>query len=361
MLWGMNPTSAPFIDQLSVYTLPDLVAAVPALLGFHPVDSLVLIGLDVVEGRRRIAFVARADLPGADPPPPDADELAGYLVSQDCAEAVLLVVGGEPGPSSGGPPHPHLIEQVGDACDAAGLVVRASLWASAIAKGQSWRCYDSCACAGAGALPDPAATLLAAATVAAGRTIYPNRSGLEELVAEGDPATLADRARLLNARIDQIIADGGVGAPGGSSALALVEQWVAWSVAGEPRLADADVVELCLALSDPNVRDACFAFTLDERAQAAERLWLALLAGSPAPEAAEPAVLLAFCALARYDGGLTGVALQRAQQAWPGHRLSIVFDHALRAGYAPEQIVAWCIEGAQRAMDLLHTPVDPDK
>jgi len=352
----MNPTPAPFTHQLRLHTLSDLVAVLPALLGFHPVDSLVLIGLDGVEGSRRIAYVARADLPGADPPPPEADELVGCLVNQDCADAVLVVVGGVPGPSPDELPHSRLVEQVRDGCTAAGLVVRAALWTSEVAKGRQWRCYDSCSCVGA--LPDPACTELAAATVAAGRTIYSDRSELEKLVAEGDPDTLARMALLLNARIDQVISDGGSGAPGGSSAFALVELWVARSAEITPRLADTDVVELCLALSDPNVRDACFAFALDRRAEAAERLWLALLAGSPDPEAAEPAVLLAFCALARYDGGLAGVALQRAQRAWPGHRLSIVLDHALRAGYAPDQIVGWCTEGAQRAARLLHASED---
>ena len=348
----MNATPAASADLLSLHTPSDLVAAVPALLGFHPVESLVAIGLEQIEGSRQIGFLARTNLPGADPPPPTPDQLADYLAGQNCVEAVLVVVGGRSAASPGGLlPHAGLVEQLRRACRTVGVSVRAALWTASVAAGQLWRCYDGCRCAGN--LPDPSASELAAASVAAGRMIYPDRTTLERLVAEGEPGMLARRAGLLNDRIDELIEEGGVGAPGGRSAFALVQRWVDRSAAGAPQLTDTDVVTLCLALSDPNVRDACLAFALDQRAEAAECLWRNLVTAAPDPEAAEAAVLLAFSALVRQDGALASVALDRAQRAWPGHRLSLVFVRALHAGYLPEQVVRWCDEGAAQAAKLL--------
>ena len=76
--------------------------------------------------------------------------------------------------------------------------------------------------------------------------------------------------------------------------------------------------------------------------------WLGLPAAlhdaSPDPEAAEPATLLAACALLRGDGALAGIVLDRAQQAWPGHRLSGRDDrgdpHGGRDGRAASEFVS---------------------
>ena len=82
------------------------------------------------------------------------------------------------------------------------------------------------------------------------------------------------------------------------------------------------MVELACALGDPDVRDAALLRNLGGAAAAAEQLWTALVRETPDPEAAEPAVLLAVSALLRGDGALANVALERAELAWPGHRLA---------------------------------------
>ena len=69
-------------------------------------------------------------------------------------------------------------------------------------------------------------------------------------------------------------------------------------------------------------------------AAAAEQLWAALVRELPDPEAAEPAALLAVSALLRGDGALANVALDRAEQAWPGHRLTRLLRWPPRPGCA---------------------------
>ena len=98
------------------------------------------------------------------------------------------------------------------------------------------------------------------------------------------------------------------------------------------------VVALALALADPLVRDAALVRCAAPGAESAEQLWAALTRETPDPEAAEPAALLAACALLRGDGALAGIALDRAEQAWPGHRLTGLLRAAWQAGMAPDQV-----------------------
>src|SRR5918994_560365 len=57
-----------------------------------------------------------------------------------------------------------------------------------------------------------------------------------------------------------------------------------------------------------------------------------------APGLVAPAVLLAACALLRGDGALAGIALDRAEQAWPGHRLTRLLRAVWAAGIPPERV-----------------------
>jgi Domain of unknown function (DUF4192) len=93
-----------------------------------------------------------------------------------------------------------------------------------------------------------------------------------------------------------------------------------------------------LALADPLVRDAALVRCVASAEPGAEQLWAALARETPNPEAAEPAALLAACALLRGDGALAGIALDRADQAWPGHRLTGLLRAAWQSGMRPEQV-----------------------
>ncbi len=131
-------------------------------------------------------------------------------------------------------------------------------------------------------------------------------------------------------------ADAGAAGPTGH---ALVEDALADAAAGRLCLDDARVVALALALSDLEVRDAALARCAGGAdADAAEHLWAALVREMPDPEAAEPAALLAACALLRGDGALAGIALDRAEQAWPGHRLTGLLRAVWAAGMPPERV-----------------------
>jgi hypothetical protein len=334
----------------------DLLTAVPYLLGFHPRDSLVLVGTRAVDGVR-IELTLRVDLPPPGAASAVARGIAGGLAARRCDEALVAVVGSRPPGVGGDPPYRDVVDALTSACAEVGVAVRGAAWAAELAKGAAWRCYDECGCAGS--LPDPSCSPLAAATVAAGHVTYGDRVELERMVAPADEPVLGRRSALLERRLDEASHSGEPVDPSGLGALQLLARWVEDAAVGPPELDDEDVVDLCLALSDPLVRDAAFGLALGEAAHAAERLWSVLVSEAPDPEAAEPAVLLAYSALLRGDGALAGVALERAQRAWPGHRLSAMFGAALDAGHGPDELRDWFADGSKRALALLSRRADP--
>jgi hypothetical protein len=331
----------------------DLLVALPYLLGFHPRDSLVLVGT----GSPRdpcVRFTLRVDLPPPGLSAGLARSLAGGVIARQCEELFIAVIGGappQPVKAGSGLSRPEVVDALGSACVSAGVRVRDVVWAAELVEGAAWRCYGECGCAGT--LPDPACSPLAAASVAAGQVTYADRAELERVVAPGDPAVLRRRAALLNQRIDEAAQQGDRVAPTGMAAVDLVAHWVEVSDADRPTLDDEDVVQLCLALSDPLVRDVAFGFALGGRPRGAERLWSVLVTEAPDPEAAEPAVLLAHSALTTGDGALASVALERAQRAWPGHRLSAMIQSALAAATDPEVLCGWLAQGYEQAALLL--------
>lgn len=345
--------------RLRLSSPADLVAAVPYLLGFHPRDSLVLVSIHG-EWDRRVSLASRIDLPPPRLATEVVRELARVVFAQGCDEVLAVVVGATTNEATGLPavvPHRGLVRAAREAFGGLGVPVTAALWVPELVAGATWHCYDTGASA---ALPDPATSPVAAATVAAGHVTYPDRGHLEQLVAPTCPAALERRSRLLDAHCDRAadrgreptrgVLDGPDTAP---DAFALLLCWVERAGSDLLELDDGDVVALCLALSDPMVRDAAFGLALGPHRSGAERLWTALVRESPDPEAAEPAVLLAHSALIRGNGALVGIALERAQQAWPGHRMSELFQTALDGGLGPDELGGWFADGAAAARSLL--------
>jgi hypothetical protein len=159
-----------------------------------------------------------------------------------------------------------------------------------------------------------------------------SREELAELLATEDPETLRRRAVLLDAADAEHPMSGRLV----KQRFAQLKQLYRATAAGDVALNDSVVAEVASALCDHRVRDACLPWCSGSGAVAAERLWLALVRATPAPERAEPAALLALTAYFRGDGALAGVALDAAQQACPHHSLSGLLRAALDGGLPPE-------------------------
>ncbi|MGH3611084.1 MAG: DUF4192 domain-containing protein [Pseudonocardia sp.] len=314
------------------------MAAVPVMLGFRPSDSLVLVATGGRTGRR-LGLTLRVDLPPPEHVETTCRAAAESLLIGTPAGAAVIVIGGAAA-TGADPPRRDVVGATVAALDGLGVVVHTAVWVQQCGAGARWACYDPCGCTGL--LPDPGATPFAAAAAVAGHVVYADRSQLERLLDPVDPAVLSRREAMLTRSVDAaLIRPDPAGALEVTAQRALVDAAIDETSAGRLHLDDAAVVALAGALVVPGVRESALARCAGPRAAAAEQLWAALTREIPDPEAAEPAALLAVSALLRGNGALAHVALDRAEQAWPGHRLTGILRHAVELGLRPDQIRAW--------------------
>src|SRR3954453_13294539 len=84
------PHTAPAGNALRLREPADVLGAIPFLLGYHPEDSLVALGLS----GRRYAFAARTDPPALGAPAPPLHDQVEYLTGvmlRQSVDGVLLV------------------------------------------------------------------------------------------------------------------------------------------------------------------------------------------------------------------------------------------------------------------------------
>lgn len=308
---------------------------IPLVMGFHPRDSLVLLSGGGPTSRR-LGLTVRVDLPPPEHEALIAESVVRSLLADKRAGAAVIVVGGGRGSGGGGsdPPHRELTALVKAELERHDVEVHTVIWAEATTEGSRWECYDGCC---RGVLPDPAVLPLAASAVLGGQVVYADRAELVRVVEPADPQAIRRREIRLIEVIDQASEDRDTLVDLDASD-AVIAQAVADAAAGRLMLDDDAVVELTVALSTPEVRDAAIRHSTGADAVAAEQLWAALTRETPDPEAAEPAALLAVSALMRGDGALANVAIDRAERAWPGHRLARLLLAISQAGIHPSDL-----------------------
>jgi hypothetical protein len=329
----MSPSAA-VVGRIS--SPAELAASVPYLLGFHPRDSLVVITIRP-GAPATVGLTLRTDLPPAGEEAQLVNELAVPLLASRPESVMLVVVRDVPAGLCEGLPDRTAVTAVREAFGGLGIAVVHAMWVAATAAGAQWACYDEPDCAGV--LPDPRGTALAAASAVAGVVTFADREELEKLVAPHDDDALQRRGALLDAAMQAVDFDAGSdGAAAPRRGRKLV--YAAVQAAGQGRFpsSDDELVALAAALSDPLVRDASLALCVGATAKGAEQLWLALTRATPPPEVAEPAALAALSAYLRGDGALASIALDRAQEAWPGHNLTTLLRFALQSAIPPERL-----------------------
>ncbi len=318
-----------------------LIAALPAVLGFVPEKSLVV----VTAADDEMGAILRADL--SRPPDEYVPQLAELAASSGADVAIAVVVDDE---GAGCPmcvdEHRELVRLLGGELAECGVELIAAHVVDQVAAGGTWVCADGCG--ESGMVQDPAASPITAAAVLDGRRLYARRSELVDVVAVADPQHSAALAQVID-RTGPLDPD----RPGGQArsdiehALACADQ-----LAGGGTLSDEQSVRLALALTDPRVRDTLYALAVGDSAPAAEALWADLARRLPAPWRVEALVLLAFSAYSRGDGPLAGISLDAALTCQPMHRMAGMLDQALQSGMRPQQIRELARTGYRLAAQL---------
>ncbi|HEX5405081.1 MAG TPA: DUF4192 domain-containing protein [Pseudonocardiaceae bacterium] len=319
-----------------------VLAAVPALLGFYPINSLVAIGLP---------DITAADVPVVlrmDPPRPDnIDEMLRHLVlplAQHQVNSVVLVIVAD----DSDPAWRAVLLECVSLMQAVDIAVVMQIWTNAIQTGWRWWCGQELAYGGVQG--EIAATT--ASMVSAGWPVSARREDIAVPLAADPAAALARRASLLAAQQQDPTSDP---AKAGRALLDRVRSALDTTSVDDVALTDVDVVELTVALADHRVRDACLHIEQLADQLRAERLWTALTRATPAPHRAEPASMLAFLAYSRGHSVLAGIAITLAEAANPDHGLSGLLRSALTIGLKPDRIMTAGALAAQLAEEALGT------
>lgn len=311
----------------------DLLAAIPYVVGYHPADSVVVLG---VQGRR-ITFSARVDLPDISGiPVPDT---VGYLLDvvqrQRCSGVFVVGFGAADRADD-------LLSALHRGFDQRAVKVQEVLRAH---DGRYWSslCRNIACCPPEGVPYDAVASPLAAEWTTAGLVARRDRSEYEgqldgvtgearEAMGLATSVAYDGLLQLLSEVQDEDEAEAALlvaGSAACSTALALGR-------AGDP-LDDDDVAWLSVLLLDNALRDLAWLRIMKagDELELHRALWMDVLRRCEPDLVAAPATLYGFAAWRCGDGGLARLAFERALEQDPGCGLARRLLNALRHGMPP--------------------------
>lgn len=308
----------------------ELLQAIPYLLGFHPAESLVVVGLS----RGRVSVTMRVDLV-ADAPGELAEGLVAALRRARVSEA-FAVVYSECWPPDEARPFGAVVGALGiQAADAGLELVDGYL----VSRGRRWsyRCFDNDCCPVAGVPLDDTPGVFAAEATVAGMVALPSRA---DLVALLDPEPDRDRlhdaiAAHENASV-QAVLDGVALRRTRSLKRALFAAARA-ADAGAPRLGDDDIARFGVALADTEIRDAVW-MAIDDRRLAGFELWRQLVRRLPEPYDAAALFLLGWTAWREGNGAIASIAARRAVASDPTYSAADLLLAAVSHGVDPRRV-----------------------
>ncbi len=313
-----NVAGQPGTPRVRLSSPADVLAVVPHLLGFHPAQSLVVVGAG--GPRQRIELGFRYDLPD----PPDAAvtrQIAGHATAVLAHRAITTVIAIGYGPG-------RLVTPVMDGFAAAarrgGLDVRELL---RVQDGRYWSylCRNPACCPAEGVPFDVRSHPAAAVMSAAGLAAYPDRAALARTLAPlaGKQARIRDEA-VTRAVARATALMGEVSAAGGPDPLRLViaegrravREAIDHYRAGGRITGTDQLAWLMVSLARLPVRDDAWARMVAGHRDAHLRLWSDLVRNATDAWLPAPAALLAFT-------------------ADPGYSMALLLGDILDAGVPP--------------------------
>jgi hypothetical protein len=311
-----------------------LIAALPAVLGFVPEKSLVLVTID----RGELGCVMRVDLSS------ELEDSLGHLAEVAAAarpDAAIAVVVDADGAACRlcNDEYRDLREELVDCLAEYAIELLDFHVVDKVGPEGRWHGVDG----GWGTVDDPAASPLTMAAVLDGRRLYHDRDELAQVIEVSDAAASDALAAVIREQADTEI----------DAAREIEAAMAAASQAAAGRsLSEAAIARLARAVIDPDVRDVLYALAVGGKAAEAEALWAMLSRTLPPPWRVDALVLLAFSAYARGDGPLAGVSLEAALRCDATHRMAGMLDQALQSGMRPEQIRELATTGYRLAKRL---------
>ncbi len=315
--------------HIAVRSAAELLAYTPYVFGFHPADSIVLIGTEGAE----VTFGARYDLP-----PPGEDDSPGIarVVARQQLRAVTVIGYGPPERAT------PAVLRVAQAVTDAGVRVEDAL---RVTDGRWWSCFceDPHCCPAEGRPCAPPDNPIAAQAVFRGKVALPDREALvAQVAAVTGPARVAMAVATARAhvRMTDLSAadrrDRRVGRLVRRAGRLVVQEAERRQRAGRP-LTDNQVAWLGVLLVHRAVLRHALTRTDDQEWRI--RLWTDVLRRVEGAYVPAPACLLALAAWRVGNGALARVAIDRALRVKSDHPLVRGIDRLLNDGVSPHTLV----------------------
>lgn len=258
----------------------ELLAAIPAILGFRPADSVVFLAFtDQPDRTRRLYVAGRADLADVVHGPPDhlATCLAPMVRDQPVASLVCVVVHQRQGHDL---PYRDELALVADSFREHGVSEVELLFLPSFDTGVTWSCYLDRG--HTGNLPNVAASAVTAVVVTSGNRIYSSRAEFAEQFTPAPEQDLAAVARLVPphfhaAELEDLTDD----RTALSRRLARLDQAITAAEVGDFPSDHAIIADLVAAFACLRIRDSILVLDSEQRSRAAEELCLHLWRHAP--------------------------------------------------------------------------------
>jgi hypothetical protein len=309
----------------------DLLSAVPYLLGFHPVDSLVVAGFTGRPPDGRLRLTTRWDLPavaGA------LRRLPPLLGREGVTQAMLVGFGA-------GPLVTPAVDEANRLLREAGIEVTEAL---RVEGGRYWSylCRNVRCCPPEGVPYDPVAGPVAVQATVQGMVALPDRSALERSLA---PVAGAAR-RSMSEATARAVADVGHGLIQAAGPDDFAAKYVAAGLkrvraalrtyASGGRLDDDEAARLGLDLAVIRIRDEAWTLLDDDTTGAHLNLWRDLTRRLEPRFTPPAASLLGVAAWRGGDCALAGIAVERALEIDPEYSMARLIQEGLRHLISPE-------------------------
>ncbi len=306
--------------SLRVGSPADVVSAIPYLIGFHPAESIVVLGCGAE------TYAVRLDLTAEEPL---IEHIAALVARRGSPDVIVAGYG----PAERVTP---AVERVRSHLAGHGVRLREAL---RVEESRYWSflCADPSCCPPEGTYVDVGASPIAAEATASGLVALPDRRDLERLIepSHGEgmrAATERAEGRLANwARTSVNAIPGRMIDEGVPLVLMLIER--ARAGLGPPT--DDETAWLGILLTSLRVRDEAWVRMDEESLRAHMTLWQNVLRRVAEPYVAAPACLLAFAAWRAGEGALANITLDRALSADPYYSMARLLHELFISGLPP--------------------------
>nr|WP_255495459.1 DUF4192 domain-containing protein [Nocardia sp. GTS18] len=326
-----------------------MIAAVPAMLGFVPTQSIVIamLSTDRASGARRtIRALIRTDI-GSVTDPIGARHLTTSINSvrrrEDMTSIMVIVVDNRPTALTTAHALLRNLAQADTDTVAAWLVPTITTGAR----------YQDLLTGREGTIDDPRTSTVALAHVLEGNQIRNSRHELVDLLAPNPDLAARVRPHIgpaaLRYRHNLSTATDNGNTVRHETARTLVARI---RTAEHTPVTAHDLATIVVALRDRTIRDVMFALADTEDHLAAQAVWQTVATVTSGSDRAEASTLFAYSAYSNANTVVAGIAVTEALRADPHHTMAVLLDVALRDGVRPDQVRRIAEAGREVAADL---------